>query len=111
MPVSAPDTQLLNTEAMQKLVTNFQNSVINYGAKLAQVMGRVDDLITDAWQGDKGPLAFKSLHGDWDKQIKSIVAIIDDIGRNVGIQSQKFQQIDNDAARANADLTAPGFGG
>ena len=111
MPVSTPDTQLLNTEAMQKLVTNFQGSVTNYGAKLAQVMGKVDELITDAWQGDKGPYAFKSLHADWDKQIKNIVAIIDEIGKNVGIQSQKFQQVDDDAAKGNADLTASGFGG
>jgi WXG100 family type VII secretion target len=112
VPDAGPaDTQLLETEAMQKMVTTFQDAVANYGAKLRQVQDRVANLVTDAWKGDKGPAAFQSLHNDWDRQITNIVAIIDDIGKKVGIQSAKFAQVDADAARAQSELNAAGFGG
>src|SRR5262249_6386333 len=111
MAVSAPDTQLLDTEAMQKLVTTYQTDVGNYYAKLKQVQGKVADLVTDALKGDKGQGAFHGMQGDWHTQITNIVSIIDDVSKKVGRQSALFQQVDTSAATNNASQTVTGFGG
>ena len=102
----APNTDLLDTEAMQAAKGEFDTCCIDYDADIAAVRATVQSILQSAWQGDYGPMQFENMHLDWDKNIVDTITIVKAVGTAVGLTSQGFRDLDVQARAAQREVVA-----